>query len=79
MRSSKSVIDVDIAQGGQLGRKGGVIIRFFIIIAQVFKEKHFTRIQQLGRRQGGGADAVVNKGYRLLKQGLQCPCTGFEG
>ena len=55
------------------------ICSFFLVVAEIFKEEHLAIIEQINRCFRGRANAVVDKGHRLLEQILQCERTGAQG
>ena len=84
VRAAKGVVDIHVAQLGQLLRKGGVIRFFFCVEAQIFQQQHLTGFQLARQLLGGLAYAIrreadvdfltetfVDHGAQLVDDGAQ--------
>ena len=68
MRGAKGVVDVDLAQPGQLSGELGVVGRLPGMKAQVFEHQHLARLQGLGHCFGFGPHAIRSHGHGTTQQ-----------
>ena len=71
MRRTKSVIDVNIRQGGQGLGKLGVVLLLSGVEAQVLQEKHLTRLKLLSQLLNNGANEISDVDEGFPQKGFQ--------
>jgi hypothetical protein len=61
--AAEGVVDVDVAEGGELFAEGGVVGLFFGVEAEVFEQEWLAGFEVGGHLAGDLADAVRGEGY----------------
>ncbi len=64
--AAEGVVDVDIAEAGQLLREGGIVGLFFGMEAEVFEQERLAGFEVGGHLAGDDTDAVGGEGYVLV-------------
>ena len=78
MRRAKSVIDIDIAQIGQLPAEFGVILGFAGVETQIFQQQDLTRLQPGSHGRHFGTNAVRSHEHLLFQQRAQMTGHGLK-
>ncbi len=68
MGRAKGVIDINIAEPGQLFGEVGIVLLFFLMEAEIFQQKNITVFQLSGEFVDFRADAVRRERHRLVQQ-----------
>ena len=66
MSAAEGVVDVDVAEAGELFRERGIVGFFFGMEAEVFEQERLAGFEVGGHFAGDCADAVGGEGYVLV-------------
>ena len=78
MRRREGVVDEDVAERGELSGEFLVVLFFLGMKAGVFETKNVAVLHRGDRLFGGGSDAVLGEGHRLLDDARHFGGDGFE-
>src|SRR5690349_20513960 len=78
VRSTEGIIDIEIAERGQLLRKGWIVLLFLRVEAQVFQQQDLARLQRSGLRFDLRPDTIGCHQNRSAQQFTQALSNGRE-
>ncbi len=65
---AEGVVDIDIAELGELFGEVRLVLFLFLVEADVFEQQHVAVLQRIGRLLGLGADAVAGELHRFAQK-----------
>ena len=68
MRGREGVVDVDVAQRGELVDEGRVVLLLLLVEAEVLQQQHVARLEIAHALFGLLADAILGEGDRLAER-----------
>ena len=78
VRGRKGVVDVDIAEPGQFGDEGRIVLFLFLMEAGIFQAKDVAILHRANCLFSDVADAIVCECHRLPDHLRQCGRDGFQ-
>ena len=61
MRGRKGIVDIDVAERGELFGEGRIVLLLAVVVTKVFQHGHLARLQRIDAALGLVADAVADE------------------